>query len=148
MLRTFLSVFATIFLAEVGDPGGDVLREGRRGLGRRDREGQDAGAQVGEAGQPGQGSTADVQEENVRKDLELLWMCGLPGYGPGDLIDLSFEGGNVDEAGERLLSMGTEDFVEEYFAAMPDDTTTAPAPPSSLARVSASSVRVGLLVRV
>src|SRR5690606_6775438 len=27
---------------------------------------------------------------------------------------LSFEGGRVDEAGERLLSMGTEDLVEEY----------------------------------
>lgn len=30
---------------------------------------------------------------------------------------LSFESGNVDEAGERLLSMGTEDFVEEYESA-------------------------------
>ncbi len=30
---------------------------------------------------------------------------------------LSFESGNVDEAGERLLSMGTEDFVEEYKSA-------------------------------
>lgn len=30
---------------------------------------------------------------------------------------LSFEGGKVDEAGERLLSMGTEDFVEEYESA-------------------------------
>src|SRR6185437_9987968 len=33
-------------------------------------------------------------------------------------------------------------------AAKPEDTTTAPAPPSSLARVSASNVRVGMLVRV
>jgi proteasome accessory factor C len=31
----------------------------------------------------------------LRKDLELLWMCGLPGYGPGDLIDLSFEGETI-----------------------------------------------------
>jgi proteasome accessory factor C len=31
----------------------------------------------------------------LRRDLELLWMCGLPGYGPGDLIDLSFEGDTV-----------------------------------------------------
>lgn len=30
---------------------------------------------------------------------------------------LSFDGGNLDEAGERLLSMGTEDFVEEYESA-------------------------------
>ena len=33
-----------------------------------------------------------VNERQLRSDLELLWMCGLPGYGPGDLIDLSFEG--------------------------------------------------------
>lgn len=31
-----------------------------------------------------------VSARQLRRDLELLWMCGLPGYGPGDLIDLSF----------------------------------------------------------
>jgi proteasome accessory factor C len=31
----------------------------------------------------------------LRRDLQLLWMCGLPGHGPGDLIDLSFEGETV-----------------------------------------------------
>ncbi|WP_158883841.1 helix-turn-helix transcriptional regulator [Amycolatopsis anabasis] len=36
-----------------------------------------------------------VAPRQLRKDLELLWMCGLPGYGPGDLIDLSFEGDTV-----------------------------------------------------
>src|SRR3954454_18437907 len=36
-----------------------------------------------------------VPESQLRRDLELLWMCGLPGYGPGDLIDLSFEGERV-----------------------------------------------------
>ena len=36
-----------------------------------------------------------VTGKQLRKDLELLWMCGLPGYGPGDLIDLSFEGDTV-----------------------------------------------------
>ena len=34
-------------------------------------------------------------ERQLRSDLELLWMCGLPGYGPGDLIDLAFEGDRV-----------------------------------------------------
>ncbi|MFC7614827.1 helix-turn-helix transcriptional regulator [Actinokineospora soli] len=33
----------------------------------------------------------DVTAKQLRKDLELLWMCGLPGYGPGDLIDISFD---------------------------------------------------------
>lgn len=36
-----------------------------------------------------------VSPQQLRKDLQLLWMCGLPGYGPGELIDLSFEGDTV-----------------------------------------------------
>jgi proteasome accessory factor C len=36
-----------------------------------------------------------VAERQLRSDLELLWMCGLPGHGPGDLIDLAFEGDRV-----------------------------------------------------
>lgn len=36
-----------------------------------------------------------VTEQQLRRDLQLLWMCGLPGHGPGDLIDLSFEGETV-----------------------------------------------------
>ncbi len=33
----------------------------------------------------------NVSEAQLRRDLELLWVCGLPGHGPGDLIDLSFD---------------------------------------------------------
>lgn len=36
-----------------------------------------------------------VSERQLRDDLELLWVCGLPGYGPGDLIDMSFAGDTV-----------------------------------------------------
>jgi proteasome accessory factor C len=36
-----------------------------------------------------------VTEAQVRRDLELLWMCGLPGHGPGDLIDLEFAADTV-----------------------------------------------------
>ena len=36
-----------------------------------------------------------ISERQLRRDLELLWMCGLPGYGPGDLVDLSFSGDTV-----------------------------------------------------
>jgi proteasome accessory factor C len=45
-----------------------------------------------------------ITERQLRRDLELLWMCGLPGYGPGDLIDLSFAGDTVtvtEDAGMR-----------------------------------------------
>lgn len=49
-------------------------------------------------------SDFDVSPKQLRKDLELLWMCGLPGYGPGDLIDLAFDGDLVSvtyDAGMR-----------------------------------------------
>ncbi len=36
-----------------------------------------------------------VTEAQLRRDLQLLWLCGLPGHGPGDLIDLSFEGDTI-----------------------------------------------------
>ncbi|NMH90817.1 WYL domain-containing protein [Pseudonocardia bannensis] len=45
-----------------------------------------------------------ISEKQLRRDLELLWMCGLPGYGPGDLVDLSFSGDTVtvtEDAGMR-----------------------------------------------
>src|SRR5690606_7047025 len=31
-----------------------------------------------------------VTPKQIMDDLNQLWVCGLPGYGPGDLIDLSF----------------------------------------------------------
>lgn len=37
----------------------------------------------------------DVSEAQLRKDLDLLWVCGLPGYGPGDLIDIDWHGDRV-----------------------------------------------------
>ena len=36
-----------------------------------------------------------ITEEQLRKDLNLLWLCGLPGHGPGDLIDIEFEGDTI-----------------------------------------------------
>ncbi|WP_433798585.1 helix-turn-helix transcriptional regulator [Actinomycetospora sp. CA-084318] len=45
-----------------------------------------------------------ITETQLRRDLELLWMCGLPGYGPGDLVDLSFEGDTVTVVYDAGLS--------------------------------------------
>ena len=36
-----------------------------------------------------------VTEAVLRKDLDLLWLCGLPGHYPGDLIDIEFEGDTI-----------------------------------------------------
>jgi proteasome accessory factor C len=54
-----------------------------------------------------------VSEQQLRRDLQLLWMCGLPGHGPGDLIDLSFEGETVsvifDAGMSRPLRLNSEE---------------------------------------
>src|SRR5207248_9709505 len=36
-----------------------------------------------------------ITEKQLRDDLNLLWVCGLPGYGPGDLMDVVWEGDRV-----------------------------------------------------
>jgi proteasome accessory factor C len=36
-----------------------------------------------------------VSVRQLNEDLELLWVCGLPGYGPGDLIDMAIEGDRI-----------------------------------------------------
>lgn len=37
-----------------------------------------------------------VSVDQLRDDLNQLWMCGLPGYGPGDLIDFEFSGDTIE----------------------------------------------------
>jgi proteasome accessory factor C len=36
-----------------------------------------------------------VSEKQLIDDLQLVWMCGLPGHTPGDLIDVSWDGGEI-----------------------------------------------------
>ena len=36
-----------------------------------------------------------ISEVELQKDLELLFVCGLPGYSPGDLIDVSLSGDRI-----------------------------------------------------
>jgi proteasome accessory factor C len=40
-------------------------------------------------------SKFDIKKTDLVEDLNLLFMCGLPGYGPGDLIDVDFDSGYV-----------------------------------------------------
>lgn len=37
-----------------------------------------------------------VTVKQLQDDLNQLWMCGLPGYGPGDLIDFEFSGDTIE----------------------------------------------------
>ena len=36
-----------------------------------------------------------VNRKQLEQDLNQLWMCGLPGYTPGDLIDFEFVGDTI-----------------------------------------------------
>ncbi|MFF1670959.1 helix-turn-helix transcriptional regulator [Nocardiopsis flavescens] len=44
----------------------------------------------------------DLTEKQVVADLSLLWMCGLPGYTPGDLIDVDLDAAR--ETGEIIIA--------------------------------------------
>src|ERR1700747_3713673 len=37
-----------------------------------------------------------VSVKQLGEDLDQLWLCGLPGYSPGDLIDFAFEGDTIE----------------------------------------------------
>ena len=58
----------------------------------------------------------DISEDQLRRDLQLLWMCGLPGHGPGDLIDLSFEGDTVSVLFDAGMSRPLRLTAEEALA--------------------------------
>lgn len=45
-----------------------------------------------------------IDKSTVIEDLNTLWMCGLPGYTPLELIDLSFETGFVSIRNAEVLS--------------------------------------------
>lgn len=65
-------------------------------------------------------SDLGVTVKQLQDDLNQLWMCGLPGYGPGDLIDFEFSG----------------DTIEVTFSAGIDHPLrlTSPRPPASSSR--------------
>jgi len=45
----------------------------------------------------------DISESELLGDLNTLWMCGLPGYTPLELIDLEFESGYVSIRNAEIL---------------------------------------------
>jgi proteasome accessory factor C len=46
----------------------------------------------------------DVTEKQIESDLQLVFMCGLPGYTPYELIDLVFEDGVVSIIDPQVLN--------------------------------------------
>lgn len=68
------------------------------------------GAPVGEVA-----AEFGISEDRLIDDLELLFVCGLPGHMPDDLIEASFDGGvvHIDNADTiaRPLRLGTDEAV-------------------------------------
>jgi proteasome accessory factor C len=54
-----------------------------------------------------------LTEKQLVDDLQLVWMCGLPGHTPGDLIDVSWDGGEITidnaDAIARPLKLGVDE---------------------------------------
>jgi proteasome accessory factor C len=69
-----------------------------------------------------------ITEAQLRKDLTLLWMCGLPGGGPGDLIDLSFEGDTISVIFDAGMSRPLRLTAEEALALVVALRTLAETP--------------------
>jgi proteasome accessory factor C len=69
-----------------------------------------------------------ITEAQLRKDLTLLWMCGLPGGGPGDLIDLSFEGDTISVLFDAGMSRPLRLTAEEALALVVALRTLAETP--------------------
>src|SRR5690606_23950757 len=49
----------------------------------------------------------NVSEETLRGDLNVLWMCGMPGLMPGDLIEIDMDA--VD--GEGVIHLSNADYL-------------------------------------
>ncbi|MDA8371535.1 MAG: WYL domain-containing protein [Nocardiopsaceae bacterium] len=61
-----------------------------------------------------------LSERQVLKDLSLLWMCGLPGYTPGDLIEVDLEA--AEATGEIII--GNADTLAQPLRLTADEAAT------------------------
>ena len=57
-----------------------------------------------------------VSKSQIQSDLTTLWMCGLPGYTPLELMDLEFDSGFVTIRNAKTLSKPRKISVEEGLA--------------------------------
>jgi predicted DNA-binding transcriptional regulator YafY len=58
----------------------------------------------------------DITVRQLHDDLNLLWVCGLPGGGPGDLLDFAFEGETVSVIETQTLDRPLKLTADEALA--------------------------------
>ncbi|MBR8742140.1 YafY family protein [Nocardiopsis sp. MG754419] len=86
-----------------------------------------------------------LSEKQVVSDLSLLWMCGLPGYTPGDLIDVDLDA--AKETGEIII--GNADTLAQPLRLTADEAASLVVGLSLLeALPEAQGVEDGALKRV
>ena len=51
-----------------------------------------------------------VSADQIVRDLKVLWYCGLPGLGPGDLIDIDMEALESEE-GDGMIRLANADYL-------------------------------------
>jgi proteasome accessory factor C len=69
-----------------------------------------------------------VTERQLRADLDLLFMCGLPGYTPGDLIDVSYEGDRITVTNADAVARPLRVTIAEGIALLAAARTLAAEP--------------------
>lgn len=74
-----------------------------------------------------------VTEKQLRDDLRLIWMCGLPGHLPDDLIDVEYAGDRVTVSNAETIARPLRLTADEALALVVALRTLAdvPAPPDS-----------------
>jgi proteasome accessory factor C len=76
----------------------------------------------------------NVSEKQIRGDLSVLWMCGLPGLSPGDLIDIDMDA--VD--GEGVIHLSNADYLTRPLRLSADEALALILALRTLANVAGS----------
>ena len=87
-----------------------------------------------------------VTEKQLRSDLDLVFLCGLPGHGPGDLIDVSYEGDTVSVSNADTIARPLRLTAQEALALIVALRTLAELPGIDSGRIGAAGAgqaRVG-----
>ena len=93
-----------------------------------------------------------VEKEEMLDDLNTLWMCGLPGYTPLELIDLNFDSGYVTirnaEPLARIRTMSSSEIVSLILGLDILRENSASLSQENLAKLDALSATLRSLVNV
>lgn len=95
----------------------------------------------------GTAASFGISEQQLIKDLELLFVCGLPGHGPEDLIDATWDDGVIEVRNADELSEPVHFSIEEACALIVGLETLATVPgagsadalESALAKITAAA---------